>query len=91
MNNETQALFVTVRDDLDLPVIAALRLLAAKLNLRRPILLKDVLKISNQKSAISNSSTPCSSLRPTSARFFAMELATRFWCKAKKHPARRCA
>jgi (E)-4-hydroxy-3-methylbut-2-enyl-diphosphate synthase len=35
--------FVTVRDDVDLPVITAFRLLAARLQLRHPILLKDVL------------------------------------------------
>ncbi len=34
---------VTVRDGLDLPVIAAFRLLAAKLDARHPILLKDTL------------------------------------------------
>jgi (E)-4-hydroxy-3-methylbut-2-enyl-diphosphate synthase len=34
---------VTVRDDLDLPVIAAFRLLAARLQSRHPILLKDTL------------------------------------------------
>src|SRR5437868_13270668 len=32
--------FVTVKDGIDLPVIAAFRLLAAKLNARHPILLK---------------------------------------------------
>jgi (E)-4-hydroxy-3-methylbut-2-enyl-diphosphate synthase len=35
---------VTVRDDVDLPVITAFRLLAAKISARHPILLKDVLK-----------------------------------------------
>ena len=35
--------FVTVTDEIDLPVIAAFRLLAAKLQERHPILLKDVL------------------------------------------------
>ena len=35
--------FVTVRDGLDLPVIAAFRLLAARLDPRHPILLKDTL------------------------------------------------
>jgi (E)-4-hydroxy-3-methylbut-2-enyl-diphosphate synthase len=38
------ARFVTVRDDVDLPVISAFRLLAAKIEPRHPILLKDVLK-----------------------------------------------
>ena len=35
---------VTVKDDVDLPLIAAFRLLAAKLQPRHPILLKDVLR-----------------------------------------------
>ncbi len=38
--------FVTVRDGLDLPVIAAFRLLAAQLDPRHPILLKDTLTLS---------------------------------------------
>ncbi len=36
--------FVTVKDDVDLPMITAFRLLAAKLQPRHPILLKDVFK-----------------------------------------------
>ena len=43
INAERGAQFVSVRDDIDLPVIAAFRLLAAKLQSRHPILLKDVL------------------------------------------------
>ncbi len=43
INAEQQAQFVTVRDDVDLPVIAAFRLLAARLQPRHPILLKDTL------------------------------------------------
>jgi (E)-4-hydroxy-3-methylbut-2-enyl-diphosphate synthase len=38
------AQFVTVTDEIDLPVIAAFRLLATKLHGRHPILLKDALK-----------------------------------------------
>ena len=41
INAERSAQFVTVGDDVDLPVIAAFRLLAAKLQARHPILLKD--------------------------------------------------
>ena len=41
INSERDAQLVTVKDDVDLPVIAAFRLLAAKLNSRHPILLKD--------------------------------------------------
>jgi (E)-4-hydroxy-3-methylbut-2-enyl-diphosphate synthase len=44
INAQQSAQFVTVADEIDLPVIAAFRLLAAKLQARHPILLKDVLK-----------------------------------------------
>jgi len=43
INLENTPQLVTVRDDIDLPVIAAFRLLAAKLQARHPILLKDTL------------------------------------------------
>ena len=42
LNAQQSAQFVTVTDEIDLPVIAAFRLLAAKLHARHPILLKDV-------------------------------------------------
>ncbi len=42
INAERSAQFVTVTDEIDLPVIAAFRLLSAKLHTRHPILLKDV-------------------------------------------------
>ena len=41
LNQSATAQFVTVQDDVDLAVIAAYRLLAAKLHARHPILLKD--------------------------------------------------
>ena len=41
INFERSAQLVTVKDDVDLPLIAAFRLLAAKLQARHPILLKD--------------------------------------------------
>jgi (E)-4-hydroxy-3-methylbut-2-enyl-diphosphate synthase len=44
INSERAPQFVTVKDDIDLPVIAAFRLLAARLESRHPILLKDVLR-----------------------------------------------
>jgi (E)-4-hydroxy-3-methylbut-2-enyl-diphosphate synthase len=44
LNKNSDPQFVTVKDDIDLPVIAAFRLLAAKLHARHPILLKDVLR-----------------------------------------------
>ena len=43
LNDSPAAEFVTVRDDVPLPVITAFRLLAAKAAPRHPILLKDVL------------------------------------------------
>src|SRR5437870_11837439 len=43
INSESAPQLVTVRDDVELPVISAFRLLAAKLHPRHPILLKDVL------------------------------------------------
>ena len=43
INQSSIPKFVTVRDDVDLSVIAAFRLLAARLQARHPILLKDVL------------------------------------------------
>src|SRR5499427_1027082 len=39
--------FVTVTDEIDLPVIAAFRLLAAKLQARHPILLKDAFEVAH--------------------------------------------
>ncbi len=44
INSESTPQLVTVRDDIDLRVIAAFRLLAAKLQARHPILLKDILR-----------------------------------------------
>ncbi len=41
LNAQQSAQFVTVTDEIDLPVIAAFRLLAAKLHARHPILLKN--------------------------------------------------
>ena len=41
LNAQQSAQFVTVTDEIDLPVIAAFRLLAARLHVRHPILLKD--------------------------------------------------
>jgi (E)-4-hydroxy-3-methylbut-2-enyl-diphosphate synthase len=43
VNASAEAQLVTVRDGIDLPMIAAFRLLAAKLQPRHPILLKDTL------------------------------------------------
>lgn len=46
INEETFDVLVTVRDGVDLPVIAAFRLLAARLEPRHPILLKDTFSAS---------------------------------------------
>src|SRR5207244_8854423 len=60
INAERSTQFVTVRDDVDLPVIAAFRLLAAQLQARHPILLKDVL---NCRASVSDGGV--SQKRPT--------------------------
>src|SRR6266446_896270 len=49
LNQKAEPQFVTVKDDIDLPVIAAFRLLAARVQPRHPILLKDELKTGNRK------------------------------------------
>jgi len=51
LNESSSEHFVTVKDGIDLPVIAAFRLLAAKLDARHPILLKDTLTPSNDPNA----------------------------------------
>ena len=52
LNAQQSAQFVTVTDEIDLPVIAAFRLLAAKLQPRHPILLKDVFRHSERSRGI---------------------------------------
>jgi (E)-4-hydroxy-3-methylbut-2-enyl-diphosphate synthase len=49
LNEKSEAELVTVRDDVDLPVIVAFRLLASKLAPRHPILLKDELGIEREE------------------------------------------
>jgi (E)-4-hydroxy-3-methylbut-2-enyl-diphosphate synthase len=51
INQSARAQLVAVADELDLPVIAAYRLLAARLDARHPILLKDILTISHDPEA----------------------------------------
>ena len=51
VNREPRDVIVTVRDGVDLPVIAAFRLLAARLEARHPILLKDTLSVSNSRAS----------------------------------------
>jgi (E)-4-hydroxy-3-methylbut-2-enyl-diphosphate synthase len=64
LNRSATAQFVTVKDDVDLPVIAAFRLLAARLHPRHPILLKDVF---NCRASVSeaNGGDGVSQKRPT--------------------------
>jgi (E)-4-hydroxy-3-methylbut-2-enyl-diphosphate synthase len=64
LNAQQSAQFVTVTDEIDLPVISAFRLLSAKLHARHPILLKDVL---NCKASVSdtNQEDGVSQKRPT--------------------------
>jgi (E)-4-hydroxy-3-methylbut-2-enyl-diphosphate synthase len=49
LNEKSETQLVTVRDDVDLPVIVAFRLLASKLAPRHPILLKDELGIEREE------------------------------------------
>ena len=51
LNTKQTAQFVTVADEIDLPVIAAFRLLAAKLQARHPILLKDICEVGSARCA----------------------------------------
>ncbi|MGC2625787.1 MAG: flavodoxin-dependent (E)-4-hydroxy-3-methylbut-2-enyl-diphosphate synthase [Candidatus Udaeobacter sp.] len=51
LNTNQTPQFVTVADEIDLPVIAAYRLLAAKLQPRHPILLKDVCEVGSARCA----------------------------------------
>jgi (E)-4-hydroxy-3-methylbut-2-enyl-diphosphate synthase len=51
VNDSAETQLVTVKDGIDLPMIAAFRFLAAKLQSRHPILLKDVLDHSERSEA----------------------------------------
>jgi len=64
LNAQQSAQLVTLADEINLPVIAAFRLLAAKLQARHPILLKDVL---NCRASVSdaNRNDGVSQKRPT--------------------------
>jgi (E)-4-hydroxy-3-methylbut-2-enyl-diphosphate synthase len=57
VNASTSAKFVSVKDGINLPVIAAFRLLAAKLQARHPIVLKDTLgrvSVANDEAGMTN-------------------------------------
>jgi len=49
INEEAEPQLITIRDDVDLPVIVAFRLLAARVAARHPILLKDELGIKKEE------------------------------------------
>lgn len=51
LNQESEARLVTVKDGIDFPVISAFRLLAARVDSRHPILLKDTLHPSSDPEA----------------------------------------
>src|SRR6202035_3897070 len=59
VNHSAETELVTVKDGIDLPMIAAFRLLAAKLESRHPIALKDLLKRSaaNDEARMTNDET----------------------------------
>src|SRR5213080_580621 len=65
LNAERSPQFVTVRDDVDLAVIPAFRLLAGKLHSRHPILLKDVLNCRASAAADAAEKDGVSQKRPT--------------------------
>jgi (E)-4-hydroxy-3-methylbut-2-enyl-diphosphate synthase len=52
VNDSPEAQLVTVKDDVDLPLIPAFRLLAVKLQSRHPILLKDIVRHPEPSKAI---------------------------------------
>jgi (E)-4-hydroxy-3-methylbut-2-enyl-diphosphate synthase len=56
VNDSAETELVTIKDGIDLPMIAAFRLLAAKLQSRHPILLKDVLsrRAANDEAPMTN-------------------------------------
>ena len=54
VNAERDLQFVTVKDNVDLPIIAAFRLLGARLQTRHPILLKDAFKCRASVSDVSH-------------------------------------
>jgi len=64
LNAQQNAQFVTVTDEIDLPVIAAFRLLAGKLHARHPILLKDAV-ICRTSMSDANQNDGVSQKRPT--------------------------
>ena len=62
--------FVTVANEIDLPVIAAFRLLAAKLHARHPILLKDVFRHSERSRGIPSQGPSVNQRDPSTPKAF---------------------
>jgi (E)-4-hydroxy-3-methylbut-2-enyl-diphosphate synthase len=72
LNQKREPQFVTVKDDVDLPPIAAFRLLAAKVPARQPILLKDTLRRSaaNDEARMTNDEIRMTKLPKAQSRAF---------------------
>jgi (E)-4-hydroxy-3-methylbut-2-enyl-diphosphate synthase len=73
VNDSAETELVTVKDGIDLPMIAAFRLLAAKLQARHPILLKDILNRGEQMldagySILDNKRSPGSGIEHPASR-----------------------
>jgi (E)-4-hydroxy-3-methylbut-2-enyl-diphosphate synthase len=74
INDSAETQLVTVKDGIDLPMITAFRLLAAKLQSRHPILLKDVLsrRAANDEAPMTNDETSSNAQMTKSSSDFAM-------------------
>jgi (E)-4-hydroxy-3-methylbut-2-enyl-diphosphate synthase len=70
LNAQQTAQFVTVKDDIDLPVIAAFRLLAAKVQAHHPILLKDVFRHSERSRGIPSEDLRANQRDPSTPKAF---------------------
>jgi (E)-4-hydroxy-3-methylbut-2-enyl-diphosphate synthase len=70
INAQQSAQFVTVTGETDLSVIAAFRLLAAKLQARHPILLKDVFRHSEQSRGIPSEDLRANQRDPSTPKAF---------------------
>jgi (E)-4-hydroxy-3-methylbut-2-enyl-diphosphate synthase len=74
INDSAETQLVTVKDGIDLPMITAFRLLAAKLQSRHPILLKDVLsrRAANDEAPMTNDETSSNAQMTKSSSDFAI-------------------
>jgi (E)-4-hydroxy-3-methylbut-2-enyl-diphosphate synthase len=70
LNAQQSPQFVTVTDEIDLSVIAAFRLLAAKLHARHPILLKDVFRHSERSRGIPSQDLKVNQRDPSTPKAF---------------------